>query len=100
MKPKVPDTWDWLEMRYKTKEREQTVSIESMYRLHLPREARMQADYNGGFLIIDGPAPLIRRMYDVIKAADIPSSPAVKAYLKEQEKKWEARQAQTQKVKK
>ena len=49
----------------------------------------MQADYNGGFTLVDGPAPLLHRMYEVIKAADIPPSAAVKEHLKE--RKWATR---------
>ncbi len=95
--PKLPNTWDIVAMRYKTKSRDLTTTIESAYRLHLPRESRLQADYSAGLLIVEATAPMVRHMYDMIKAADVPQTPEVKAYLKEQERKWEAIRARAEK---
>jgi len=74
--PKFPaNTWDWVTMRYRVKSPEAAPVIESMYRLHLPREARMQADENAGLLVVTGTIPVVRQMYETILAADKPLSP-------------------------
>lgn len=97
VEPKLPETWDWVVMRYKTKVPELTETIESAYRLHVPRESRLQADYNAGFIIVTAAAPVVRQMYKTIKAADVPETSASKAHRKEREKKWEAQRAKDSK---
>jgi hypothetical protein len=86
--PTLPKTWDWVTMRYKTKSPEEPSFIEQSYRLHVPREARMQADDNTGTLIVTGAAPMVAHMYEMIKAADKPLSPLAK----QSQKKYEERQ--------
>lgn len=76
--PSLPKTWDWVTMRYKTKSAETAPYIERMLRLSVPREARMQADENSSTLILTGSAPMLRHMYEMIKAADKPISESVK----------------------
>jgi hypothetical protein len=69
--PEFPsNTWDWVTMRYRVKSPEAAPVIESAYRLHMPREGRMQADENSGFLIVTGSIPTVRQMYKTIQAAD------------------------------
>lgn len=72
--PKLGKTWDWVTMRYKAKNPDSVYFMERSYRLHLPREARMQADGNAGLLIVTGPTPVVRQMYETLKAADKPMS--------------------------
>ena len=81
--PVLPNTWDWVTMRYKLKTADEAVVLESMYRLHLPREARMQADDNSGNLIITGTIPMVRQMYETIRAADRPIGKAAKAHYEQ-----------------
>lgn len=89
-RPDFGNTWDWVTMRYRPKTRELTTSLESAYRLHVPREARLQADYNAGFVIVTASIPVVRQMYEVMRAADVPQTPEVKKYLQEQEAKLKA----------
>jgi hypothetical protein len=84
--PKFGNTWDWVSMRYKLKPGASANLIEQSYRLHLPRESRMQADENGGFLIITATIPVARHMYEMLKAADRPLSAAMKVELKKRER--------------
>ncbi len=77
------DTWDWVTMRYKLKSPEAAPAIEGAYRLHLPREARMQPDENSGFLLVTGTIPVVRQMYETIKAADRPLGPAAREHYKQ-----------------
>jgi type II secretory pathway component GspD/PulD (secretin) len=86
--PNFPKTWDWVTMRYKTKTRELPSFIEQAYRLHVPREARLQADFNSGYLIVSGATPVVRHMYEIVKGADVPLSAEVKKMQAAQEKKW------------
>lgn len=86
--PELPKTWDWVTMRYHTKTKELPSLIEQSYRLHVPREARMQADMNSGYLLIAGPAPMVRHMYGIVKGADNPLTSETRKALAEQEKKW------------
>jgi type II secretory pathway component GspD/PulD (secretin) len=95
--PTLPKTWDWVTMRYKTKSPEEVVSIEQSYRLHVPREARMQADMNAGILIVTGTAPMVRQMYETIKAADKPLSPGAKQQQKEYAARMDAAAAKSKK---
>jgi hypothetical protein len=81
--PVLPNTWDWVTMRYKLKTPDEANVLESMYRLHLPREARMQADENSGNLIITGTIPMVRQMFETIRAADRPISKAAKAHYEQ-----------------
>lgn len=85
VEPKLPETWDMVTLCYKTKSPEVAPYIEQMYRLHLPRESRMQADENTSSIIITAPAPTVRHMYKMIKDADQPLTPA----MKEKMRKWE-----------
>jgi type II secretory pathway component GspD/PulD (secretin) len=83
-RPTFPsNTWDWVTMRYHVKSPESAPSIESMYRLHVPREGRMQADENAGLIIVTGQTPMVRQMYETIKAADKPLSPSAKKHYEE-----------------
>jgi hypothetical protein len=81
--PVLPNTWDWVTMRYKLKTPDEAGVLESMYRLHLPREARMQADDNSGNLIITGAVPVVRQMYETIRAADRPIGKVARAHYEE-----------------
>jgi hypothetical protein len=82
--PVIPmDTWDWVTMRYKLKSADEANVIESMYRLHLPREARMQADENAGLLLVTGTIPMVKQMYVTISAADKPVSSTAKKHYQE-----------------
>jgi hypothetical protein len=86
-KPEFSNTWDWVTMRYKTKSRDLAVAIEKAYRLHVPREARLHADYIAGILIVSATTPVVRQMFDTIKAADVPMTPEIKRHLEAQEKR-------------
>jgi hypothetical protein len=86
--PELPRTWDWVTLRYRTKTKELPYFLERAYRLHVPREARLQADMNAGYLLVSGTAPLARHMYLIFKGADVPMTAAVKKQLAEEEKKW------------
>ncbi|MGZ3696268.1 MAG: hypothetical protein ACXWQO_19905, partial [Bdellovibrionota bacterium] len=96
--PTLPKTWDWITMRYKTKSPEEVTEIEQMYRLHVPREARMQADLNTGILIVTGTAPMVRQMYETIKGADKPLSPLAKQRQKEYESRLHSEIAKDKKA--
>ena len=86
--PTFGKTWDWVTMRYKLKSADLANYIERAYRLHLPREARMQADENTGTILITGANPVVRQMYQTLKAADQPMSSALKEKIKADEKRW------------
>lgn len=90
--PSLPKTWDWVTMRYKAKAGESVNYIERNYRLHVPRESRMQADLNTGTLTITGAAPMVKHMYEMIKGADRPMSDATKKMLRDQEADYRASQ--------
>ena len=79
----LSNTWDWVTMRYKVKSPEAAPVIESTYRLHLPREARMQADENAGLLLVTGTIPMVRQMYQTLKAADFPLTATGRQHYKE-----------------
>jgi hypothetical protein len=87
-KPQFPQTWDWITMRYRPKSPERSDSMERAYRLHLPRESRLQSDLAGGFLLVSAAAPVVRQMYETLKAADVQITPALRKSLAEQEKAW------------
>lgn len=87
-RPEFPATWDWVTLRYSPKVRELTESMERAYRLHVPREARIQADYGAGIILVTAAAPVVRQMYETLRAADVPQSAAVKKHFEEQERKW------------
>lgn len=87
-KPTFPKTWDWVTMRYRPKARELTDSIESAYRLHVPRESRLQADFSAGLIIVTGSTPVVRQMYETIKAADVVNSPEVKKQIEARRREW------------
>jgi len=91
--PLLPNTWDWMSMRYHLKSAETAATIESSYRLHLPRESRMQADVNSGFLIITGNIPLLRQMYETIRAADKPLTAVARKQYEEWQRENRARRA-------
>ena len=85
--PSFPHTWDWVTLRYKSKFPESLSHFERSYRLHVPREARMQADSNTGVLIVTASIPIVRQMYELIKAADRPLSALAKKEMKEMEER-------------
>jgi hypothetical protein len=85
--PQLPNTWDWVTMRYHPKSRELTETLEREYRLHVPRDARLQGDYNAGVILVTAPAPTVRHMYEVFKGADVPQTAAVKKHFEELEQK-------------
>lgn len=87
--PAFGNTWDWVTMRYKTKSREMPSIIEQMYRLHVPREGRLQADNNAGLIIVSGATPVVRQMYNVIRAADVIPSAAAKKEAADRERRWQ-----------
>ncbi len=93
--PKLPETWDIVTMHYKLKSAETAGYIEQMYRLNLPRESRMQADNNSGNLFVTAPAPTVRHMYKMIKAADQPLTAAAKEQMRAHEKTRQSRMAIT-----
>jgi hypothetical protein len=85
--PEIPNSWDWVTLRYHPKSRELTETIEKDYRFHLPREGRMQGDYNAGVVLVMAPAPTVRHMYEILKGADVPQTAAVKKHFEELEQK-------------
>lgn len=89
--PSFSNTFDWVTMRYKPKSKELTDSIERAYRLHVPRNSRLQADYNAGIIIVTSSTPVVRQMYETIKAADVPQTAAVKKHLEEEKKRFAER---------
>ena len=86
-KPQFPQTWDWVTMRYRPKSPEMVDWLERAYRLHMPRESRLQADLSAGFLIVTAAAPVVRQMFETLKAADVPMNPAVKKAIAEEERR-------------
>ncbi|RZA06530.1 MAG: hypothetical protein EOP11_10100 [Proteobacteria bacterium] len=89
--PPWPKSWDWVSMRYKVKSSEMAGFIEQKYRLHVPREARLQADTAAGLLIVSAATPIVRQMYKTIQAADVALTPAIKKQMEEEARKIEAR---------
>lgn len=87
--PTFPNNWDWITMRYKVKSPETATYLEQMYRLHVPRMARMQADGNAGLVIVSGNAPMVRNMYNVLKGSDQPLSGGIKSRMQEDRKRRE-----------
>lgn len=87
--PTLPKTWDWVMMRYKTKSPELATFLERMFRLHVPRESRLQADENTGTVIVTATAPIVRQLYETLKGADKPMSAALKEKMKAQERRWQ-----------
>lgn len=79
----LPNTWDWVTMRYKVSSPELPSYLEQSYRYHVPRESRIQADMNSGTVNVTATIPIVRQMYQNFKSADKPLSKATKEDLKE-----------------
>jgi molybdenum cofactor biosynthesis enzyme len=84
--PNFGPTWDWITMRYRLKSKALAASIEMNYRFHVPREARLQGDSNAGIIIVSGSTPVVRQMYDMLKAADVEPSTAMIQLQKKRKK--------------
>lgn len=82
-RPDFGKTWDWITVKYKTKSPELAPYLEQAFRLHMPREARMQADGNTGQMILTGTIPVVRKMYDILKLSDKPMTAAFKKEIEE-----------------
>jgi hypothetical protein len=87
LRPAFPNTWDWYSMRYHVKNADEVSYLENAYRNRIPREAQIQADENSGLLTVIGSAPVVRQMYETLKAADRPLSVAAKTKQKEREER-------------
>ncbi|MGZ3684765.1 MAG: hypothetical protein ACXVCI_12985, partial [Bdellovibrionota bacterium] len=88
--PELPNTWDWVEMRYSVKAPEIVKFLESEYKPNVPREARLQSDENSGVVIVAAPAPVVRQMYETIQGADRPLSAALRQKMKDGQRRRDA----------
>ncbi len=85
--PNFPNTWDWIMMRYKVKSPELAAYLERAYRLHVPRDSRLQADENTGTIIVTAATPIVRQMYETLKGADKPLTANLKEKIKAEGKR-------------
>lgn len=88
--PNFPKDWDWVTMNYKLKSPELATYLERRFRLHVPRESRMQAMEHTGVLIVAAPSPVVRKMYETFKASDKPLTPALREEMAREKRQEEA----------
>ena len=84
-KPDLPETWDWVTLRYKVRSPETAKYLENNYRLSVPREARLIADENTGTVELTATVPVARKMYATLKGGDKPLTPSFRAKLLREE---------------
>lgn len=84
--PRLPETWDWMTMQYKTPNVESIEPIARMIRSFLPANARIITAELSGSLLITANAVDLKRVYALIKENDRKLTPELKKLIEEREK--------------
>ncbi|MEW6056731.1 MAG: secretin N-terminal domain-containing protein [Bdellovibrionota bacterium] len=70
--PELPNTWDYVDLVFKLKNAEAGSDIARIMRNFMPPNSRIIADEPNGRVLVTAAAPVLKRVYALIKDADKP----------------------------